>query len=207
VDLGMKNKDSDLIKKMEKDLQNLRDVKAQNEKYKADVEKYKKKFYDADKEKEELKNLNSQLQIDNQQLKDSNNELNKRKVELFQENMELKSKVKSGGPKEVGKLDQSALDKFEKNKKELEEEIDNLNISLKNEKDNVKSLKRERADLFEKVTVLNKRIEELETSKTSAPVAVAINSTQEKELQLKLDSMTRESKNYIAQIEQLQREL
>ena len=27
VDLGMKNKDSDLIKKMEKDLQNLRDVK------------------------------------------------------------------------------------------------------------------------------------------------------------------------------------
>jgi len=105
-----------------------------------------------------------------QQLKDSNNELNKRKIELFQENMDLKNKAKSSGPKEVGKLDQNALDKFEKNRKELEDEIENLNMSLQNEKDNTKSLKKERADLFEKITGLNMKISGLESGTPSAPV-------------------------------------
>lgn len=89
----MKNKDSDLIKKMEKDLINLKDVKSTNKKLQEDLDKYKKKYGDESKEKENLKSLNSQLAIDLAQQKEANNELGKRKTELFAENMELKSKV------------------------------------------------------------------------------------------------------------------
>ena len=44
VNLGMKSKDAELIKKLEKENQNLKDVKSTNEKLKDDVAKYKERY-------------------------------------------------------------------------------------------------------------------------------------------------------------------
>jgi len=50
----------------------------------------------------------------------------------------------------------------------LQDEVESLNLELENEKDNVKKLKKERADLYEKLENLNK---ELLNSKSPAPAA------------------------------------
>ena len=61
-------------------------------------------------------------------------------------------------PTQVGKLDQSQIDKFENTRKELEEENENLNIENNNLKDNLKKLKKERAENLEKIESLNKQL-------------------------------------------------
>ena len=59
--------------------------------------------------------------------------------------------MQSKGPEQVGKLDQDDIDKFQKSKKLLEDEIDNLNIENKNLKENNKDLKKQRAEFREKI--------------------------------------------------------
>jgi hypothetical protein len=52
----MKNKDAELIKKLEKENQNLKDVSATNDKLKLDAEKYKEKYHSEKTNKEVLQN-------------------------------------------------------------------------------------------------------------------------------------------------------
>ena len=61
-------------------------------------------------------------------------------------------------PLQVGKLDQSQIDKFENTRKELEEENENLQIENNNFKENLKKLKTERATYLEKIESLNKQL-------------------------------------------------
>ena len=61
-------------------------------------------------------------------------------------------------PTQVGKLDQAQLDKFENTRKELEEENENLTMENNNLKENLKKLKKERADNLEKIESLNKQL-------------------------------------------------
>ena len=58
----------------------------------------------------------------------------------------------------VGKLDQTQIDKFENSRKELEEENENLQLENANYKDNLKKLKTERATYLEKIEGLNKQL-------------------------------------------------
>lgn len=57
----MKNKDAELIKKLEKENQNLKDVSALNEKLKVDAAKFKEKYQTEKTSKEYLQNKVEEL--------------------------------------------------------------------------------------------------------------------------------------------------
>ena len=61
VNLGMKNKDAELIKKLEKENKNLKDVSSQNEKLKSDAAKFKEKYQNEKSAKEILQNKVEEL--------------------------------------------------------------------------------------------------------------------------------------------------
>jgi len=66
----------------------------------------------------------------------------------------------------VGKLDQSKIDQFEKNAvklQDLENENSELELTVKNEKENTKNLKVERAGLLDKIKLLKEQVETLQS--------------------------------------------
>ena len=60
--LSLKNKDSDIIKKQEKEIINLREVKSQHEALKKEFDKLKKEFHSMEQQKEKYKNLSTNLE-------------------------------------------------------------------------------------------------------------------------------------------------
>ena len=66
----------------------------------------------------------------------------------------------------MGKLDQSKIDQFEKNAvklQDLENENSELELTVKNEKENTKNLKVERAGLLDKIKLLKEQVETLQS--------------------------------------------
>ena len=95
---------------------------------------------------------------------------------------------------EVGKLSNEHINQFQTRTKELEEEVENNNITIKNLKETNMSVKKERAELHEKVESLNKKIAELETKPTieAPPSLFMVTQQRETELLSKIDSLNSE---------------
>lgn len=105
VQTGMKNKDVDLIKKMEKENISLREVKVTNEKLKTELDDLKKKLRNNERENGELSKQKALLQDEMEMLKSSNNELMKKKTELFEQVNSLKMSSTQGSSNvSAGKL-------------------------------------------------------------------------------------------------------
>ena len=153
----MKNKDAELIKKLEKENQNLKEVSSINEKLKVDVSKFKEKYQNEKQAKETLQNKVEELDYALREQKIMADELGSKVQQLIAEKFS-KQKESDKAPIQVGKLDQEALNKFENVKKELEEENENLTMENNNLKENVKKLKKERAENLEKLENLQKQI-------------------------------------------------
>lgn len=90
----MKNKDVDLIKKMEKENIQLREVKVVNEKLKKELDDLQKKYLKLERENGELVKSKGVLRDELESQKASNTELHKQKVEMF----EQINKLKAAGP-------------------------------------------------------------------------------------------------------------
>ena len=81
----MKGKDTELIKKQEKDIQQLMEVKSKYHKLQEDNEKYKKKWHDINDKYVELQKNSEYVFSENETLKSQNQAINDRLKSMITE--------------------------------------------------------------------------------------------------------------------------
>lgn len=166
VKFQMKGKDTELIKKMEKEIQNLQDQKTKNVKLQEDCDKYKKRWHEQKEKREELEKKVDSLESDNKTIQDQNTATNAKLKELIQEKMARGGKAKESGAVEVGKLSDEQVN-FAKIKKDLEDQnadlmtrVETAEANLTQEQQIKRNLKAERSELMDRITVLKKQVEQ-----------------------------------------------